>query len=141
MSESVQPHANKVLLVDGDFRSSQRLAGLLREDGFDVEVARDGAAAIARLTRAPLPDTVITELKLPLCDGIAVGRFARAQHAGLMLVVLTRYPNLFVPDAIGGATPLILTKPLDYPALLSALQEPHSAGEGEGPTTSSRRSA
>src|SRR6185503_16353880 len=97
------PH--KVLLVDGDFRTSQRLAELLREDGFEVEVARDGAAAIARLTRAPLPDTLITELKLPLADGAAVARFGRSQHAGLGVIVLTRYPNLLVPEAFGSPPP------------------------------------
>lgn len=122
MSEAAQPRASRVLLVDEDYRSSQRLASLLREEGFDVEVARDGAVAIARLTRAPLPDVLITELKLPTCDGMALARFARAQHALLEVVVLTRYPNLFVPEALMGPPSLILTKPLEYPLLLEALR-------------------
>ncbi len=141
MSDSPSPHHKKVLLVDADFRTSQRLADLMREDGFDVEVARDGAAAIARLARAPLLDVLITELKLPLCDGAAVARFARSQHAGLSLIVLTRYPNLLTPETFGGPAPLVLTKPLDYELLLRLLRDPKSAVPDNVTSTSSRPSA
>jgi DNA-binding NtrC family response regulator len=127
-----------VLLVDGDLRTSQRLAGLLRDDGFDVEVLRDGATAIARLTRAPLPDTLITELKLPLCDGTAVARFGRAQHAGMQVVVLTGYPNLLVPEALGRPAPHLLTKPLEYVRLLELLNRRDSP-EQDAPAVSSAR--
>ena len=71
MSASQKTRCTRVLLVDGDFRTSQRLAALLSEDGYEVEVARDAASAIVRLGRAPLPDTLITELKVPLGDGAA----------------------------------------------------------------------
>jgi CheY-like chemotaxis protein len=141
MSSPLQTRSNKVLLVDGDFRTSQRLAGLLRDDGFDVEVLRDGATAIARLTRAPLPDTLITELKLPLCDGTAVVRFGRAQHAGLKVVVLTGYPNLLVPEALSGPAPHVLTKPLDYVRLLDVLKEQDCAEQEGAAASSARRSA
>jgi len=120
-----QPSAsNRVLLVDGDYRTSNRLAGLLREDGFEVDVVRDGAAAIAQLSRSPLPDTLITELKMRFADGMSVARYARAQRLDLRLVVLTGHPHLFVQGAIGGPPPLILTKPLDYAQLLAALTTP-----------------
>jgi CheY-like chemotaxis protein len=132
---------NKVLLVDGDLRTSQRLAKLLREDGFEVEVLRDGATAIARLTRAPLPDVLITELKLPLCDGSAVVRFGRSQHAGMSVVVLTGYPNLLAAEEFGGPTPVLLTKPLDYPALLDVLNGRDFSGHDRSAPTSARRSA
>ncbi|HYJ08313.1 MAG TPA: response regulator [Polyangiaceae bacterium] len=141
MTAPAQTRFNKVLLVDGDLRTSQRLAKLLREDGFDVEVLRDGATAIARLTRAPLPDVLITELKLPLCDGSAVVRFGRSQHAGLSVVVLTGYPNLMAPEAFGSPAPVLLTKPLDYSALLDVLNGRDSSGHDRSTPTSARRSA
>jgi DNA-binding NtrC family response regulator len=141
MPASSQTRLNKVLLVDGDLRTSQGLAKLLREDGFEVEVLRDGATAIARLTRAPLPDVLITELKLPLCDGSAVVRFGRSQHAGLSVVVLTGYPNLLAAEEFGSPTPVLLTKPLDYPALLDVLNGRDSSGHDQPAPTSARRSA
>jgi two-component system nitrogen regulation response regulator GlnG len=120
---------HKILLADGDFRSSQRLATLLGEDGYDVEVVRDAAAAIVRLGRSPLPDVLITELKMPLGDGAGLARYARSQASDIRVIVLTRHPNLFVPAAFGGQTPVVLTKPLDYPRLLEMLTVPTPPSE------------
>jgi DNA-binding response OmpR family regulator len=122
---------NKILLVDGDFRSSHRLATLLSEDGYDVEVVRDASAAIVRLGRAPLPDTLITELKVPLGDGAALARYARSQASAVQVIVLTRYPNLLVPADFGAQQPTLLAKPLDYPRLLETLKrQPQSCENG-----------
>jgi len=127
MSASPQDRKQRVLLVDSDHRTNSRLAELLREDGFEVDVARDGAAAIALLARAPLPDALVTELKVRHADGVAVARYARAQRADLPVVVVTGHPHLLHPGALGsGPAPVVLTKPLDYSALLSALTEPAS---------------
>ena len=137
MSNTPLPGSNKVLLVDSDVRTTQRLAELLRDDGFDVEVARDGATAIARLARAPLPDTLITELRIPLADGTAVARYARSQRPGLRVVVVTGYPNSLVAAGLGQPPPLVFAKPLDYAQLLQALQEPIALTEGASRRSSS----
>jgi CheY-like chemotaxis protein len=124
---SGSPQNQRVLLVDSDYRTSSRLAAMLRDDGFDVDVVRDGAAAIAQLARGPLPDTLVTELRVRVADGISVARYARAQRPDLRVVVLTGHPHLLKPDALGsGKAPLVLTKPLDYAQLLAALMEPIS---------------
>jgi DNA-binding NtrC family response regulator len=131
MSGTPGPHQKKVLIVDGDFRSSQPLATLLGEDGYDVEVARDAASAIVRLGRDPAPAFLITELKLPLGDGSALARYAHSQASSVRVIVLTRYSNLFVPAAFGAVPPAVLTKPLDYPRLLELLEgQPASSQNG-----------
>jgi len=129
MSGAPKIRSKDVLLVDGDFRSSQRLADLLREDGFDVEVVRDGTAAIKRLSGAPVPGTLITELALPLTDGETIARYARSRDPGVRVVVLTRHPHLLVPGRFVGPPPVVMTKPLDYARLLEVLRggsEPRS---------------
>jgi CheY-like chemotaxis protein len=122
------------LLVDADLRTSQRLAGLLEEDGFVVEVARDGASAVTRLTEHPPPNILITELQVPLSDGVTIARFARAQNPHVQIVVLTRYPNQPLPSAFGHTPPVVLSKPLDYAHLLEVLS-------GETRASSSVRAA
>lgn len=137
MSGSQPATPNRVLLVDSDYRTSNRLAELLRDDGFEVDVVRDGAAAIAHLARSPLPDTLITELKVRFADGISVARYARAQRPGLQVVVLTGHPHLLGPGAMGSPPPLVLTKPLDYAQLLAALSAPNAAPTAKTPSISS----
>lgn len=130
MSSQPPTRSKRVLLVDGDFRTSERLAGLLREDGYDVEVSRDGPRALARLARSPLPDVLITELSVPLADGATIARFALSQLPSMQVVVLTRYPNLTVPAAFGATPPAVLSKPLDYGRLLELLHTPPASAAG-----------
>jgi len=132
MPSSPPTGSKRVLLVDGDYRTSQRLAGLLREDGYDVEVARDGSRALACLARSPLPDVLITELSVPLADGATIARFALAQRPTMQLVVLTRHPNLAIPAAFGATPPTVLTKPLDYGRLLELLKLGTACAAGNG---------
>ena len=124
MSEGQAQRPHVVLLVDDELRTTRRMAAMLREDGFAVEIARDGAAAVARLARSPVPDALVTELTTAHADGLAIGRFARNQRPNIPVLVLTGYPNLFHADAFAGGPPATLfTKPVDYAALRSALRD------------------
>lgn len=110
-----------VLLVDDDLRTARRMADMLREDGFAVDIARDGATAIARLARSPVPDAVVTELNVGHVDGATVGQFARTRRLGMPILVVTSYPHLFRAAAFGVEPPLVFTKPVDYGSLRDAL--------------------
>jgi DNA-binding response OmpR family regulator len=126
MSDTPRFRSNQVLLVDVDLRTCRRLARLLGEDGFQVEIACDGASAISRLSRSPLPGTLITELAVPLKDGETVARFARSRDPAMQIVVLTNHPHLLKPETFGSPSPVVLTKPLDYARLLELLREPQT---------------
>jgi len=110
-----------VLLVDDDASSALGLARLLRPDGFDVEIARDGAAAIARLARLPLPDALVTELQLPYVDGTAICRYGRSQRADLPVFIVTSHANGWARPDLGAPEPVLISKPVDYAALRDAL--------------------
>jgi CheY-like chemotaxis protein len=108
-----------ILVVDDDARSARTLANMLREDGYDVDVAIDGATAIARLTRAPMPSVLVTDLRLPNADGHAVSAFARSRDARIPIIMVTGYPQLASQKL--SPKPIVLTKPLDYADLSAAL--------------------
>lgn len=111
-----------ILVVDDDTRTARRLALLLREDGYKVEVAADGALAVGRLSRGPFPDVVITDVQLPHVDGLAVARYARAERPQVSIIFVTGYPELVnAPRDAAGDAALVFTKPLDYEALRAAL--------------------
>jgi two-component system response regulator MprA len=111
-----------ILLVDDDVRSTRILARMLREDGFDVELAIDGAAAIGRIARSPLPDVLVTDLRMPHADGMAVVRYARSRRADLPVLIVTGYPNLVPPGDALDPAPTVLSKPLDYARLHEELR-------------------
>src|SRR5687768_16354025 len=111
-----------VLIVDDDARSARLLALLLREDGYDAEVTTDGAAALARLTRSPVPDALVTDFHLPHADGLAVGRYARSRRPSIPIFVVTGYPHSLEEAIDPLDEPVVLmTKPLDYVDLVRRL--------------------
>jgi CheY-like chemotaxis protein len=118
-----------VLLVDEDVRTTRRLARMLREDGFDVEVARNGAAAISRLARVPLPAALVTEVAMAHADGLTVSRFARSLQPDLPVFVVTGHPELVDQRRFGTSPAVVFTKPIDYTTLQKALL--HALGRGD----------
>ncbi len=111
-----------VLVVDDDARSATLLARLLRADGYEAEVTNDGAAALARLTRNPVPHAVVTDFHLPHADGLAVARYARSRRPAVALFVVTGYPHSLASAVDPLDEPVhVMTKPLDYADLLSRL--------------------
>ena len=110
-----------LLIVDDDARAANLLARMLDSDGFDAEVALDGAAALARLTRDPVPDALLSDYHLPLADGLAVARYARSRRAGMPVVMVTGDPRSLARAS--ASAPLagpyrVITKPLDYAELV-----------------------
>ena len=121
MDAPLQPRP-LVLVVDEDARSASLLARLLDADGYDTEVARDGAAALARLARQPSPHAVVTDFHLLHADGLAVGRYARFRRPDVALFVVTGYPHALTEALEPLEAPIeVLTKPLDYANLLTRL--------------------
>lgn len=117
------PLRRLVLVVDDDARTARLLARLLAEDGFDVEVEVDGAAAIDRLARSPRPDILVTDLRMPYADGLAVARYARSLAPVIPVFFVTGYPELLWPIE-KSLTPIarVFSKPLEYPELTAAMR-------------------
>jgi CheY-like chemotaxis protein len=125
----------RVLVVEDDVSDARILAQLLREDGYDVEVVVDGAAAIGRLARAPGPEVLLVDYNLPHADGLAVASFARSRDPGVEVMVLTGYPEIVA--RVGnhpGAIRAVFTKPLVYGELTRALEAVRAAREERAAT-------
>jgi two-component system response regulator MprA len=113
-----------VLIIDHDVRTTRTLAQMLREDGYDVERVADGAAAVGRLARDPLPDVLVSEVTMPHVDGISVARYARSRRANISLIYVTNHPDLLAKEALSLAPPpVVLTKPIELTTLESALAQ------------------
>ena len=71
---------NKILIAEDEPNIVLSLEFLLKGAGYEVAVARDGAAAIT-LAAALHPDLVVLDVMLPLVDGFEVCRRIRGNLA------------------------------------------------------------
>jgi two-component system response regulator HydG len=111
-----------VLVVEDDVSAGRTLAQLLREDGYLVEVVLDGEVAMARLSRAPTPDVLVTDYRLPRADGLEVANFGRRLYPDLAVVMVTSYPEVIARiEQRAGVPTVILSKPLVYADLTKVL--------------------
>ncbi|MCY1333099.1 Chemotaxis response regulator protein-glutamate methylesterase [compost metagenome] len=82
----------RLLVVDDNDDAAQSLAALLRLDGHEVRVARDGMSALECL-KTFRPDAIVLDIGLPDLDGYEVARRIRAmpELANVLVVALSGY--------------------------------------------------
>ncbi|HNB06507.1 MAG TPA: sigma 54-interacting transcriptional regulator [Thauera aminoaromatica] len=121
----------RLLAVDDDADLLRLLAMRLQATGYDVATADSVAAARSRLGVERF-DLVVSDVRLPDGDGLALFEDIRRQHPALPVILLTAHGT--IPDAVE-ATALgvagYLTKPFDSQALLQGIRQ---ALQRAGPT-------
>ena len=82
--------AKHILTVDDSRTMREMVAFTLRKAGYEVREAEDGEKAIAVL-KSNAVDVVITDLNMPVMDGVALIRALRAdpKHSSLPILMLT----------------------------------------------------
>jgi two-component system response regulator HydG len=112
----------RVVVADDEASSRSGLGTLLREDGFDVVLAADGAAALACVQESA-PDILVTDLRMPGMDGIELLRRAREADPGLIVVLMTAFAEVETAvRAMQEGAEHYLTKPLQIDELVLVLR-------------------
>lgn len=78
----------RVLVVDDDAAVRNSLDRALRVNGYDVELAVDGADALNRVGTQP-PDAMVLDVLMPNVDGLEVCRRLRAEGNRTPILMLT----------------------------------------------------
>ncbi len=79
----------KVLVVDDERAVRDSLRRALELEGYEVELAVDGADALLRLEANGQPDAVILDVLMPGVDGLEVCRRIRGKGNGVPVLMLT----------------------------------------------------
>ena len=79
----------RVLVVEDDSRTAGWLRLYLEREGFVVDLAADGAAALAGIRATP-PDLVLLDLMLPGLDGFSVCQTIRAESPAPIIMITAR---------------------------------------------------
>lgn len=88
----------RVLLVEDEESFVEALLVGLDREGFDVDVARDGAEALERFAALP-PDIVLLDLMIPRIGGLDVCREIRSRSQVPIIIVTARGEEI---DAVVG---------------------------------------
>jgi len=125
----------KILVVDDERAVRESLRRALELEGYEIELAEDGAEALERLKADPEPDAMVLDVLMPRVDGLEVSRTVRRNGSRLPILMLTARTQ--VEDRVEGldaGADDYLTKPFALEELLArvrALLRRTSDGSGE----------
>lgn len=115
----------RVLIVDDEISIRTGLAGLIgwEAEGFEIKaLAADGAQAL-EMCEKQVFDLVITDIKMPRMDGLALAREIAARFPYMRVLILSGYSEFpLAQDAMRSRVSGYLLKPVDPQELLDALR-------------------
>jgi DNA-binding response OmpR family regulator len=117
-----------VLVVEDDEDLGRLFARTLRDAGFDVHVAADGAEALAVLaeaerTSAALPHAMLMDVRMPRQSGLDTLRELRARGFSVPVVLVTGFGDAPLrATAIELGASAVLDKPVERDDLVSVVE-------------------
>lgn len=96
-----------ILLAEDDRNLRRVLRAMLQREGYEVAEASDGEAAAAWLAERRA-DVLVTDIRMPRMDGLALFRHVRERRPGLPVILITAF------GTIGDAVEAIRSGAFDY---------------------------
>ena len=116
-------HQYRVLLVDDETDLLRLWRLRLESKGYEVAVAASGEEALA-VFHVFKPDVVLTDLRMPGIDGLALYEAIRRQNKSVPVIIITAHGS--IPEAIEATRHGVfsfLTKPIEGTALLQEVEK------------------
>ncbi len=108
----------RILVVDDDAVITASLEKILRNEGFDVATATDGAEAI-EIARASQFDCVLLDLVMPRMDGLTcLHHLATVAPAARVVILSAHLGRNWEAEALRIGAAAVMPKPPDIPKLL-----------------------
>jgi len=123
MSDSSSLHTPHLLVVDDDADMLRLLTMRLTAAGYRVTAVTSAEAALTQL-HIERPQLVLSDVRLPGRDGLALFDDIRQQHPSLPVILLTAHGT--IPDAVEATERGVftyLTKPFDGKGLLDKIAQ------------------
>jgi PAS domain S-box-containing protein len=86
-SPSVNTPVRRILVADDFPQAAETLGGLLRQEGYEVQIAQDGLEAFQAAERSH-PDVIVLDLAMPELNGYEAARKIREQPWGKQVVLI-----------------------------------------------------
>lgn len=113
----------QVLLVDDEADLLSLWKVRLESSGFEVITAESGEEALAKMS-VTNPHVVITDLRMPGIDGLALFEAVRERNKGVPVIIITAHGS--IPEAVEATKQGVfsfLTKPIDGKELIHEVEK------------------
>jgi DNA-binding response OmpR family regulator len=111
----------KILIVEDEVTLQETLAYNLKRQGYEVEVAGDGAAAL-EVARRIKPDLILLDIMLPGMDGFEVCRMIRQEMTTPVLMLTARDDEIDRVVGLEVGADDYLTKPFSMRELMARVK-------------------
>jgi DNA-binding response OmpR family regulator len=132
MSES---RSERILIADDEPNILISLEYLMKREGYEVHVARDGQEALDLLQRV-LPRLVLLDVMMPNKNGFEVCQALRADESlkdTLVLMLTAKGRDTDIAKGLGVGADAYMTKPFSTKELVVKVREMLAAPRGAGP--------
>jgi len=126
----------KVLVIDDDESIVDLLRAYLAQEGFQVDVARDGVAGLAKV-RQFQPDVVVLDIMLPGLDGLEVLRRLRGESSAYVVMLTAKAEEADKVVGLSVGADDYVTKPFSPRELAARIRAMLRRGRGNEPDTPS----
>lgn len=111
-----------ILVADDDSANRALVVRLLERLGFDVRSAEDGCQALELIRRSP-PDLLVTDLVMPIVDGVELTRIVRGElQAQWPVIAISASASAYTAqEALQAGCTAFLSKPLRLSELLQEI--------------------
>ncbi|MGH6728122.1 MAG: response regulator [Pseudolabrys sp.] len=115
----------KILIAEDDAVIRELVVRSLNEDGHELTVATDGVAALAALNRHNGKfDLLLTDVKMPDVDGIALALAAGRDHPDIAIMLMTGFADQRErTHALDALVHDVITKPFSVDQIKGAVRE------------------
>ncbi len=111
-----------VLYVEDDASTREEVLEFLRNRVREVHVAQNGAEGLEQF-RIHAPNLVVTDIRMPVMDGLEMARAILALNADVRIIVTTAHSDtMFLMDAIDIGIDHYVMKPIESRQLTAAVE-------------------
>jgi two-component system response regulator YesN len=119
----------RVLIVDDDFTARSNIKTMLdwNENGFMICGEASNGKVALEMIKEQQPDIVITDMKMPLLDGVGLIQYISKCYPAVKCIALSGYDDFeYVKHSLkNGAVDYLLKHKLDNTALMAVLKAAH----------------
>lgn len=122
----------RVLVVEDEAKVARLIRNSLREQGFEVDVCDDGAAAFDLMTSGAF-DLAVLDIMLPGCDGLSILRRLRERKIPLPVLLLSARGEVYERvEGLNLGADDYLAKPFSTDELIARLRAMVRRSSGHG---------